>query len=657
MKKNGQPEEVFFSPPKFAPDNNADGIKENHHSGINRLVKLSIVVDGQVIKYYKHFKLKQSAKGHHYFELTLAHDALGERQDHQLGQANQFLGNRLTVKMMYKDIASSPERVFVGVITQVGFSQDSHSLGNIVLKGYSPTILLDAAPHTQSFGGGQPVNMGIIATNVIKQGIDSSKYDVRVDAKASSQILYSAQYDETHYNYLARMAEAYGEQFYYDGEVLHFGNMPPQNKPIELTYGSNVTDVNVELKAVHLKPEYYGYNSSINTKLTSGETSINHKSDLAQKAYQKNKGIFTTPSLRIAPIKAVTDMDVVNSQTSTSGSQAVEVFTVSGGTTVPFLYPGCVSDLKMRKQDSNQTSYFTRLMVTEVTHEVDTLGHYTGHFEAIASDTGYMPKPEFIVPIAQPQIATVISNTDPESQGRVSVKFDWQQSDTTNFIRMMSPDAGGTDQITQNRGYVAIPEVGDQVMVGFVHNHPDRPFVMGGIFHGGTGLGGGVDNHLKSIQTRSGIKVLMNDAEGSVNIIDPSGNTYFMDGKGNITVTAPKDMNFNAGANLNISVGQNMVTTVGANQSNTIGMNKVDNITMNHNESVGAMKNMAIGANFMTNVTGKLTHYVKGDMETFGEKEHRLTSLKGVEVNSKGNVEHHAEKEVMNNSGEKSKSQ
>ncbi|MCT4302767.1 Vgr family protein, partial [Elizabethkingia anophelis] len=255
------------------------------------------------------------------------------------------------------------------------------------------------------------------------------------------------------------------------------------------------------------------------------------------------------------------------------------------------------------------------------------------------------------------QIATVISNTDPESQGRVTVKFDWQQSDTTNFIRMMSPDAGGTDQITQNRGYVAIPEVGDQVMVGFVHNHPDRPFVMGGIFHGGTGLGGGVNNHLKSIQTRSGIKVLMNDAEGSVNIIDPSGNTYFMDGKGNITVTAPKDMNFNAGANLNISVGQNMTTTVGANQSNTIGMNKVDNITMNHNESVGAMKNMAIGANFMTNVTGKLTHYVKGDMETFGEKEHRLTSLKGVEVNSKGNVEHHAEKEVMNNSGEKSKSQ
>ncbi|WP_394334052.1 phage baseplate assembly protein V [Chryseobacterium polytrichastri] len=34
-----------------------------------------------------------------------------------------------------------------------------------------------------------------------------------------------------------------------------------------------------------------------------------------------------------------------------------------------------------------------------------------------------------------------------------------------------------------------ISEVEDQVMVNFQHGHPDRPFVMGGMFHGGTGLG------------------------------------------------------------------------------------------------------------------------------------------------------------------------
>ena len=82
-------------------------------------------------------------------------------------------------------------------------------------------------------------------------------------------------------------------------------------------------------------------------------------------------------------------------------------------------------------------------------------------------------------------------------------------NDNTHFVRVMSPDAGGTDQITQNRGYVAIPEVGDQVMVNFVHSHPDRPFVMGGMFHGGIGLGGGADNRVKSIQTRSNHRIVL----------------------------------------------------------------------------------------------------------------------------------------------------
>lgn len=592
---------------------NSEKISENHIPGINRVVKLDIVIEGKMIKHFKHFRLEQSVKKHHHFELTLAHDTLEGVQNHDLEEAQQFLGKRLTVVFKYKDVEGSPERTFVGVITKVGFSQENHSLGNIVLKGYSPTILLDAAPHTQSFGGEQPVNMGIIAANVIKQGIESSKFDVKINAKASSQILYSSQYNETHYNYLCRMAEAYGEQFYYDGEVLHFGNMPPQDKALELIYGSNVSDVNVELKAVHIKPSFYGYNSSSNAKLTSGETPIKHVGNLAKTAYNNNDKIFKTPSLQVAPIKAATDMDVVISQTSTSGSRAVDVFTVSGGTTIPFLYPGCVADINMRQTDSNKTSYFTKLMITEMIHEIDTLGRYKGRFEAIASDTGYIPTPDFTIPIAEPQIATVISNTDPMAQGRVTVRFDWQLHDTTNFIRMMAPDAGGTDQITQNRGYVAVPEVGDQVMIGFVHNHPDRPFVMGGMFHGGTALGGGIDNHLKSIQTRSGIRVLMNDAEGSVTIIDPSGNNYFMDGKGNITVTAPKNMTFNVGENLDINVGNDMRTSVGNDNAVSI-TNNHKFMSKNYKQTVNENKTVNITGD-LKETTSTTTHKAKnGDI-------------------------------------------
>jgi len=638
----------------FRPSQNAEGVSENHHTGINRLVKLSLVIEGKVIRYYKHFKLKQSTRRHHEFSLTLAHDTLGDRQTHTLEEANKFLGKRLTAVISYKDIEKSPERTFVGVITGVGFSQEKMSLGNIVLTGYSPTILLDGAPHIQSFGGSRPVNMGIIAEEVIKQGLDKSRFDIRIDTNDHSQIIYSSQYDETHYNYLARMAEAYGEQFYYDGEVLHFGKLPPQNKPIRLTYGSSANDIKVELKAVHTKPQFYGYNSSRHEKLTSGATPIQHVGDLAKTAYEHNDKIYKTPSLRVAPIKASTHLDVEYSQKSTAGSEAVNVFNVSGSTTVPFLHPGCAVDIEMRKPDTNETSYFTRIMITESEHEIDTIGHYTGSFEGIASDTGFLPKPEFTLPKAEPQLATVISNADPEGQGRVQVRFDWQNNDTTHFIRMMSPDAGGTDQITQNRGYVAIPEVGDQVMVNFVHNHPDRPFVMGGMFHGQVGLGGGMDNRVKSIQTRSGHRVVFTEDE-SIVITDKSGNEIHLDTTGsNINITAPETMTLNC-KNMNINVIESMNTTVGMNQNNTVGMNIFESAGMNRTSTVGLLNMLSVGTDFITNVTGKMVEFITGNKESHTEKDRIRTSNGKITTQSSGNHEQHSDKEVQNNSGEKSK--
>lgn len=37
-------------------------------------------------------------------------------------------------------------------------------------------------------------------------------------------------------------------------------------------------------------------------------------------------------------------------------------------------------------------------MITEVSHEVDARGYYSGYFEAIAADTGFIPRPEFKMP-------------------------------------------------------------------------------------------------------------------------------------------------------------------------------------------------------------------------------------------------------------------
>ncbi|MBV8326145.1 phage baseplate assembly protein V [Chryseobacterium sp.] len=542
---------------------NAEAIPQSYIAGINRVVKLDVVIEGQMIKHFKHFKLVQSAGKHHEFSLVLAHDTLGSPENHNLQEAQNFLGKRITVVFKYKDIEKGAERNFVGVVTEVGFSQEKGSLGNIVLKGYSPTVLLDAAPHIQSFGGGQPVSLNSIADQVIREGLGQNKFDFRVDAQHGN-VSYSSQYEETHYNYLARMAEAYGEQFYYDGEVLHFGKLPPQEKPVKLTYGSSVSDIAIKMKAQHVNPSFYGYNSSKNEKLITGSSKINHTSDIARRAYEISEKTFTTPSLRIAPIKATSFMDIDASQKGTAGSKASEVFVTSGTTTVPFLYPGCTADIEMRKSETNDTSYFTKLMITEVIHEVDARGYYDGRFEAIAADTGFIPRPEFDVPRAEAQFAKVISNTDPLNQGRVKIQFDWQSGpDTSEFIRVMTPDAGSSDKVNKNRGFMAIPEVGDQVIVNFVHQHPDRPFVMGGMFHGGIGAGGGANNIIKSLSSRSGNKLELNDGEGSVFLTDQGGANMKFDGAGNAQTNANNNKTVNVGNNNTVNAGSTSAINVG----------------------------------------------------------------------------------------------
>lgn len=550
---------------------NALAIATNQILGINRVVKLEVIVEGKVIQHFKHFKLHQSAVKHHEFSLTLAHDTLGSAENHNLAEAQNFLGKRLTVVFKYKDVIDGPERNFVGVITEVGFSQEKGSLGNIVLTGFSPTILLDAAPHIQSFGGVQPISLNSIADQVIKEGLGGSKFDFRVDAQYGN-ISYSSQYEETHYNYLARIAEAYGEQFFYDGEVLHFGKLPPQEKPVKLTYGSSVNDVKIKMKAQHVNPSFYGYNSSKNEKLTTGSSKITHASDIAKRAYEISEKTFTTPSLRVAPIKASSFMDIDASQKGTAGSKASQVFITSGATTVPFLYPGCTADVEMRKQDTNQTSYFTKLMITEVTHEVDARGYYTGNFDAIAADSGYIPRPEFDTPKAEPQFAKVISNTDPLNQGRVQVQFDWQNGqNTSEFIRVMTPDAGSSDKVNKNRGFMAIPEVGDQVIVSFVHQHPDRPFVMGGMFHGAIGAGGGTGNNIKSLSSRSGNKLELDDGAGSVFLTDQGGANMKFDGAGNATTNTNNDKIVNVGNDNKKTVKNNNTTNVGCKHTTDVG--------------------------------------------------------------------------------------
>jgi uncharacterized protein involved in type VI secretion and phage assembly len=76
-------------------------------------------------------------------------------------------------------------------------------------------------------------------------------------------------------------------------------------------------------------------------------------------------------------------------------------------------------------------------------------------------------------------IALVTQNKDPDGLCRVKVSYPWHEKPTESYwARLAMPMAG------KDRGLVLIPEVGDEVVVGFEREDLRFPHVLGSLWNG-----------------------------------------------------------------------------------------------------------------------------------------------------------------------------
>lgn len=112
--------------------------------------------------------------------------------------------------------------------------------------------------------------------------------------------------------------------------------------------------------------------------------------------------------------------------------------------------------------------------------------------------------------------AEVINNIDPAGLGRIQVRERGGNPDSPGsqlWARQITPFAGN------GRGIAFLPEVGDEVMLGFEEGDPERPYVLGSVWNG---RDISPAPSPKRIVTKSGNQIVMDDA-GVVEIFSPSG--------------------------------------------------------------------------------------------------------------------------------------
>jgi phage baseplate assembly protein V len=135
--------------------------------------------------------------------------------------------------------------------------------------------------------------------------------------------------------------------------------------------------------------------------------------------------------------------------------------------------------------------------------------------------------------------AIVASVTDdPEHECRVTLRFPFFDGATaeSDWCRVVQPYAGN------GYGAVFVPEVGDEVLVAFVHGDMRFPIVLGGLYNGvdkpPTDRTASQDQ--KMIQTKHGHQVVLDDSQGheAIRIKTAGGHELILDdADGTVAVT------------------------------------------------------------------------------------------------------------------------
>jgi type VI secretion system secreted protein VgrG len=499
------------------------------------LVIAEIEIDGNRIEHYTNITLRQKFNAHHEFIIRISHDVLETSGSFSLENAQKKIGKPALIRFQKMELSLELAFEFRGIICEVRMEQSGNSDADLVFIGYSPTIVLENGQNLVSF---YKSDLKKIVQQVTKP-LGQVNCNVNIHNQYSKGITYICQYKESAFHFINRLSGEFSEFFYYDGKDLNFGK-PASAKTVEITYGEDVSSMQMTLQAQPMSFSNYAYISK-EDKLEKYDApaSVNGLGQYASYVLKESNNLYSEPVNSPIRQRVENKSDLENFVKKLKAAMAANLEILTGTCYNPGVSIGTIIDVKVSKLQglSFVKEDYGKFLVIGIEHHVNENGKYYNMFEAIPSSVEVLPASPIIMPVAEPQIAIVKDNKDPDNMGRVRVQMLWQKgSEWTDWIRVMTPDAGGGKGGAKNRGFVAVPEPGDQVLVCFHYNDPDKPFVMGSLFHGKSGGGGGSGNVVKSLTSLSGSTVSLDG--NNINIIDATGNFIKFYEDGNIQMKA-----------------------------------------------------------------------------------------------------------------------
>lgn len=497
------------------------------------LVATKVTVKGEEQKFVS-LHLRQGFNRHHTFTVVVNYLSPNNTFQQTLEKFIGYIGETASISFVHRQTGESYD--FEGIITQVEMVGSMGETGGVAIHGTSPTILYE---NNRTLDSWMDQSLSTIIKEVTQE---YGKVNLVSNPKYAAPIPYMAQYNESVFDFMNRLSALYGEWFYYDGTKVYFGK-PDRDNTEKIVYDMDLEEVRLVANLVPGKSARYDYvaqeNKQHNADTPAKPDGMN---DLQSIAHSCSEKAYTAKTTSAADPHVTDKAELDEQMRIVKNASGANLLNIKGIGKTCRIRIGEIIDVSF--PDRMKLPPLGKFRIVGIEHEVRRDGHYSNSFVGVPDSTVHIPVPDAKRPLALPELATVKENNDDKGQGRVKVAFDWQKNGkTTNWIRVQTPNAGVSGAVPKNRGWVFVPEVGDQVMVSYEHGNPDRPYVTGSVFHSGSGKGGDKDNKVKSIITRSGNAIVFDDETGSIVITDQTGKQLIMlDGTDAITVMAKKSI-------------------------------------------------------------------------------------------------------------------
>ncbi len=333
---------------------------------------------------------------------------------------------------------------------------------------------------------------------------------LKLKPKNDKELFYTVQYNQTGFEFYRMMAARYGEWLYYNGTELVLGE--PASDSISLKQEEDIFDLDITAKLVKAPEKIAGFDhykgkASANEKAAAakGGSFMEASVKAGENAYgSKHANAYFSNAATPDLLK-----DIGKLKQQAAAATAVVLTARSFNSKIKL-----AGKIKILDEKGGNAGEY---IITEIHHSAISDANYQNHFVAIPAETEVPPYTNpALYPICKPQAAIVISNEDDKGLDRIKVRFPWQDSkDSTPWINVLTPHAG------KDKGMRFLPEVNEEVIVGFQDNNAERPFVMGAVHTEQNKSGNDhKTNNLKVLGTKTGRRIEIDDDKGYMSLAD-----------------------------------------------------------------------------------------------------------------------------------------